>query len=71
MKYIKISEMSENVGQDVELKGWLYNARPSGKVIFLIVRDGTGFIRKCTVNCSPCIPVLKLLYGKRVERDNR
>jgi len=42
MEYIKISEMSQKVGQEIELKGWLYNARSSGKVIFLIVRDGSG-----------------------------
>ncbi|MEE9203645.1 MAG: asparagine--tRNA ligase, partial [Nitrospirales bacterium] len=30
------------VGQDVTIRGWLRNRRASGKVQFLIVRDGTG-----------------------------
>ena len=30
------------MGQEVTLQGWLYNSRASGKIQFLIVRDGTG-----------------------------
>ena len=37
-----ISQLHQYVGQEVTLKGWLYNKRSSGKVAFLIVRDGTG-----------------------------
>jgi asparaginyl-tRNA synthetase len=37
-----ISELKNNVGQQVTLAGWLYNSRASGKVQFLIIRDGTG-----------------------------
>ena len=37
-----ISELKDNVGQDVTLGGWLYRGRSSGKVLFLVVRDGTG-----------------------------
>ncbi|MGI6163084.1 MAG: asparagine--tRNA ligase [Bacillota bacterium] len=29
----------------VRLKGWLYNKRSSGRIIFLILRDGTGIIQ--------------------------
>jgi asparaginyl-tRNA synthetase len=31
--------------QTVTLRGWLYNKRESGKLVFLILRDGTGFIQ--------------------------
>ncbi len=34
--------------QEVELRGWLYNKRSSGKIHFLELRDGTGFIQ-CVV----------------------
>ena len=34
--------------QHVELKGWLYNMRSSGKLHFLQLRDGTGTIQ-CVV----------------------
>jgi len=37
-----ISELKNNVGQQVTLSGWLYQSRSSGKIQFLIIRDGTG-----------------------------
>jgi asparaginyl-tRNA synthetase len=37
-----ISRLCDHVGKTVTLQGWLYNARSSGKIAFLIVRDGTG-----------------------------
>ncbi|MHC4571280.1 MAG: asparagine--tRNA ligase [Planctomycetota bacterium] len=37
-----IAELKNNVGQEVTLSGWLYNSRSSGKIQFLIIRDGTG-----------------------------
>src|SRR5690606_5196519 len=32
-------------GQEVTLKGWVYNKRSSGKIKFLILRDGTGLMQ--------------------------
>ena len=37
-----IAELADHVGQTVTLQGWLYNSRSSGKLLFLILRDGTG-----------------------------
>jgi asparaginyl-tRNA synthetase len=37
-----IDHLSNHVGQHVAITGWLYNSRSSGKIAFLIVRDGTG-----------------------------
>ena len=39
---IYISQLKNFVGQEVTLAGWLYNSRSSGKVQFIILRDGTG-----------------------------
>jgi asparaginyl-tRNA synthetase len=39
---VYIERLKDHVGQEVTLKGWLYNSRASGKVQFLIIRDGTG-----------------------------
>ena len=40
-----IEDIAAFDGQEVTLRGWLHNRRSSGKIHFLIVRDGTGFIQ--------------------------
>src|SRR5437660_10838024 len=45
MAHVYIEDIGKHEGQEVTLKGWLYNRRSSGKIHFLIVRDGTGFIQ--------------------------
>jgi len=40
-----IKNISEQVGQEVEIKAWVYNKRSSGSLAFLELRDGTGFIQ--------------------------
>jgi asparaginyl-tRNA synthetase len=40
-----IASLSEHEGQTVTLRGWLYNLRASGKLLFPIFRDGTGTIQ--------------------------
>ena len=37
-----VAELRNHLGQTVTLSGWLYNSRSSGKLQFLLVRDGTG-----------------------------
>jgi len=44
-KMVTIEELSRHVGKRVRVCGWLHNKRSSGKVRFLIVRDGTGFVQ--------------------------
>ena len=45
---VSIAELKDYVGKQVTLYGWLYRGRASGKVQFLIVRDGTGLCQ-CVV----------------------
>ena len=40
-----ISKLAELVGQEVTLKGWAQNFRSSGKIAFLQLRDGSGFVQ--------------------------
>jgi asparaginyl-tRNA synthetase len=40
-----ISSLSRHEGQTITLRGWLYNLRASGKLLFPIFRDGTGTIQ--------------------------
>ena len=48
-----IAQLNRNVGEEVTIKGWLFNKRSSGKVAFLVVRDGTGLCQ--------CVMVKSLL----------
>jgi len=43
--HVYIEDIAAHEGQEVTLKGWLHNRRSSGKIHFLIVRDGSGFIQ--------------------------
>lgn len=45
MQTVLIRDIGQYNGKQVTLKGWLYNRRSSGKIQFLIIRDGTGFIQ--------------------------
>ncbi|MGD9561096.1 MAG: asparagine--tRNA ligase [Pyrinomonadaceae bacterium] len=43
-----IDQLKGHIGEEVTLKGWLYNKRSSGKLVFLQLRDGTGIVQ-CVV----------------------
>ncbi len=45
MDRIYIEDLPKHVGDEVTLKGWLYNKRSSGKIKFLVMRDGTGLVQ--------------------------
>ena len=45
MKRVYIEELHQHVGGEISIHGWLYNKRSSGKVRFLVVRDGTGLLQ--------------------------
>jgi asparaginyl-tRNA synthetase len=47
-----INELSKYVGEEVTLKGWLYNMRSSGKLMFPQLRDGTGVVQCVVVKNS-------------------
>lgn len=44
-KFTYISDLKKYIGEEVEIRGWTYNKRSSGKVRFVIVRDGSGFLQ--------------------------
>ncbi len=41
-------ELKNHIGEEITLKGWLYNPRSSGKLVFPQLRDGTGIVQ-CVV----------------------
>ncbi|MFA5110313.1 MAG: asparagine--tRNA ligase [Desulfobaccales bacterium] len=44
-----ISGLARHIGQTVTLRGWVYHLRSSGKVRFVVVRDGTGLAQAVLV----------------------
>ncbi len=45
MESIRVSDISKYVGKEIEIKGWVYNRTDKGKLCFLLVRDGSGFVQ--------------------------
>jgi len=40
-----IRDVSKHAGEEITIKGWLYNSRSSGKLMFPQIRDGSGIIQ--------------------------
>jgi asparaginyl-tRNA synthetase len=40
-----VKDIAKHVGHEVTVKGWVHNARSSGKIVFLQFRDGTGYVQ--------------------------
>jgi asparaginyl-tRNA synthetase len=49
---ITIQEAGRHVGEPVEIAGWLYNLRKSGKIVFPLVRDGSGIMQCVAVKAN-------------------
>lgn len=46
--YQSIDKLKDHIDNEVTLAGWVYHSRPAGKIIFIILRDGTG-ICQCII----------------------
>ena len=57
------SELSKHVGEEVVLKGWLYNLRSSGKIVFPQLRDGTGIVQCVALRNTVSPEVWEALKG--------
>ncbi|MDD5437985.1 MAG: asparagine--tRNA ligase [Patescibacteria group bacterium] len=58
-----ISQFPSLVGQTATVKGWAYNVRSSGKIAFLQIRDGSGFVQAVVVQNQ----VDELTWNKALE----
>ena len=45
MSYTYISQLADKAGGEAQLRGWVANSRSGGKIRFLILRDGTGYVQ--------------------------
>ena len=52
MSTIRIEDAARHVGEQVTIRGWLYNLRRSGKIAFPQVRDGSGIIQCVAVKSA-------------------
>jgi asparaginyl-tRNA synthetase len=46
---VRMADLARHVGETVEIRGWLYNKRSSGKISFLLIRDGSGIVQAVMV----------------------
>ncbi|WP_053958786.1 asparagine--tRNA ligase [Sulfobacillus thermosulfidooxidans] len=54
MNKVYINASADYVGQDVTIEGWVTHYRSSGKIHFIVVRDGTGVIQ-CVVKSPDAV----------------
>ena len=62
-----ISDIGPHEGQVVTIRGWLYNLRESGKLLFPIFRDGTGTIQGVVAKNAVAPEVFDALKGLTQE----
>jgi len=67
MKWVYIEDIAAYAGQSVEIRGWVYNKRSSGKVRFLLVRDGTGILQATHFSQRKDDPLFAKLDGLTQE----
>ena len=59
MNWVYIEDIAAHDGREVEVRGWVYNKRSSGKVRFLLVRDGTGLVQATAFSADKDIPLFR------------
>jgi asparaginyl-tRNA synthetase len=64
---ITIAGAARHVGETVEIAGWLYNLRKSGKIVFPIVRDGSGLMQCVAVKAALPEDVFETIKGLTQE----
>jgi asparaginyl-tRNA synthetase len=66
-RLIRIADAEAHAGERVTLQGWLYNLRKSGKIVFPVVRDGSGLMQCVAVKSSLPEPVFDALKNLTQE----
>ncbi len=67
MPRITIESAGQHVGETVEVAGWLYNLRKSGKIVFPLLRDGTGTMQCVAVKSNIDEQTFETLKGLTQE----
>jgi len=64
-----IAELGQWVGQTVTVNGWVATTRSSGKIAFLVLRDGTGYLQ-CVVVKSEVAPEVWDRFGQLTQETS-
>lgn len=64
---ISISDIGQHEGQRVQIRGWLYNLRKSGKIVFPLIRDGSGLLQCVAVKNNLPEELFETLKGLTQE----
>ncbi len=67
-KHVYIENIAEHEGEEVTIKGWLYNKTDKGRLQFLLVRDGTGIIQ--AVFFKKAVPPEVFEAAQRVTQES-
>jgi len=59
MKWVYIEDIAASKDQEVEIRGWVYNKRSSGKIRFILIRDGTGILQGTIYSTEKDSPLFK------------
>src|SRR3954467_14820671 len=62
-----INDIGKHEGQTVTIRGWLYNLRESGKLLFPILRDGSGFIQGVMAKAAVAPEIFETVKGLTQE----
>ena len=62
-----IADIGKHQGQTVTLRGWLYNLRESGKLLFPIFRDGSGVIQGVLPKNAVSLEIFEAVKGLTQE----
>lgn len=65
---MRIEEAATHLGQEVEIRGWLYNKRSSGRLHFLVIRDGSGLMQ--AVMAKPDVSMQAFADADRLTQES-
>lgn len=68
MKTIFVKQIAAHLGEEIRLQGWVRNIRSSGKLLFIIFRDGSGELQ--TVAFKPSLGEEKFEIAKRLTIES-
>src|SRR5438045_5521554 len=65
--YSRISELPAHSGKSARVRGWVTHVRSSGKVAFVVLRDGTGIVQAVVVKSQVSADAWDVLKQLTIE----